>query len=175
MDSWSAREKRRLSSLTRALDSHEPGAADVENVEYVRQFLDVDKLDLAKLEDIHTWWRVRRFLQLDFVDESAGMNVAATATALLLCSITIAGLLDWLVHDTGFTAGLAGTIILTTALTIAMFNILDACIAINQMLQRDARILTDARIDALLSTLACGCVFMGFNRKPSSLNPARVV
>ena len=141
----------------------------------MRQFLDVDKLDLAKLEDIHTCWRVRRFLQLDFVDESAGMNVAATTTALLLCSITIAGLLDWLVHDTGFTAGLAGTIILTTALTIAMLNILDACIAINQMLQRDARILTDARIDALLSTLACGCVFMGFNRKPSSLNPARVV
>ena len=156
MESWSAREKRRLSSLIRALNGDEHGAADVENVEYVREFLgDVGTLDLTKLEDVHTWWRVRRFLQLDFVDESAGMDVAATTTALLLCSITIAGLLDWFVHDTQFTAGLAGTIILITALTITMFNILDACIAINQMLERDARILTDARNDALLSALAC--------------------
>ena len=172
VDSWSAREKRRLRSLTLALKSHEPGAAgiadveNVENVEYVRQFLgEVGTLDLTKLEDVHTWWRVRRFLQLDFVDESAGMDVAATTTALLLFSVTIAGLLDWFVHDTQFTAGLAGTIILTVALTITMFNILDACIAINQMLERDALILTDARIDALLSSLAGNYVLLHLSRK----------
>ncbi|CAE7873716.1 unnamed protein product [Symbiodinium microadriaticum] len=143
-ESWSARERWRLASLNK------------ENEEYLAQVLadggsDVGTLDLTKLEDVHTWWRVRGFLQLDFVDESAGMDVAATTTALLLWSITIAGLLDWFVHDTHFTAGFVGTIILTIALTITMLNILDACIAINQMLLRDARILTDARIDVLLS------------------------
>ncbi|CAE7201385.1 unnamed protein product [Symbiodinium necroappetens] len=83
-ESWSARERRRLASLNK------------ENEEYMAQVLadggsDVGTLDLTKLEDVHTWWRVRRFLQLDFVDESAGMDVAATTTALLLWSITIAG------------------------------------------------------------------------------------
>ena len=42
------------------------------------------------------WWELRRYIQVDFVDESAIMDSCVAMTAILLASLGVGGVLDWL-------------------------------------------------------------------------------
>ena len=82
----------------------------------VKDLIGDSMLDLTKVEDIETWWQLRKFLQVDFVDKSANMDFAATMTSLLLLSLAMAALIDWMVHDTTVHPGLLLTFILILSL-----------------------------------------------------------
>ena len=77
----------------------------------VRDVVGDSLLDLTKAEDIQTWWKLRKILQVDLVDESASMDFLVTMTSVHI-SIMTAALIDWLVHDSKVHPGLVLTLLL---------------------------------------------------------------
>lgn len=148
-----------LGAMTRQANAEEWGtkqgkllevALEEENQGHsVKDLIGDSMLGLTKVEDIEAWWQ-RKFLQVDFVDKSASMDFAVTMTSLLLLSLSMAALIDWMVHDTTVHPGLLLTFILIGALCVAMLRILEACVATNQLLQRDVTVLANATVEALM-------------------------
>ncbi|CAJ1456705.1 unnamed protein product [Effrenium voratum] len=120
--------------------------------ERIRESLRADGLSLDLLDhtDVQAWWELRRYIQVDFVDESAIMDSCVAMTAILLASLGVGGVLDWLVNRDLFSKGFLLLVVLACALSFAMHRGLEACIAINSLLQRDARVLSDAALEVLM-------------------------
>ena len=44
--------------------------------------MEAESLDLTKTQDIQAWWKLRKYIQVDFVDESAIMESRLAVSSL---------------------------------------------------------------------------------------------
>ena len=110
---------------------------------------DFDRLVLANVksvEDVEAWWAVRRYIQIDFKDESAIMDACGAIVFLLLLGLLFTGIVEWSLHSDPFSPGFLLILMLSSVLTFAMFRVFEVCIGINNVLARDTLFLTEAML-----------------------------
>ncbi|CAK9020352.1 Uncharacterized protein SCF082_LOCUS14881 [Durusdinium trenchii] len=111
-----------------------------------------DALVLEKVksvEDVEAWWAVRRYIQIDFKDESAIMDACGAIVFLLLLGLLFTGIVEWSLHSDPFSPGFLLILMLSSVLTFAMFRVFEVCIGINNVLDRDTLFLTEAMLKAV--------------------------
>ncbi|CAE7670537.1 unnamed protein product, partial [Symbiodinium necroappetens] len=152
VDTWSKKDR---SSLKSILYSNHNALGGLPSDEDLQRCLDealgTDRLDLMCLEDIKAWWDLRRYIQIDFMDESAMMDYCGVLTIILLICFGLAGVMDWIAHADPCSPGLLLILVLAACLSIIMLDVIQVCIDINQILERDSLVLVDAAADAILS------------------------
>eukprot|EP00449_Zooxanthella_nutricula_P056670 CAMPEP_0198569174 /NCGR_PEP_ID=MMETSP1462-20131121/107445_1 /TAXON_ID=1333877 /ORGANISM="Brandtodinium nutriculum, Strain RCC3387" /LENGTH=455 /DNA_ID=CAMNT_0044300259 /DNA_START=203 /DNA_END=1567 /DNA_ORIENTATION=- len=119
--------------------------ADDELLNYLPE--GIKTLDLTSADELWSWWSLRQCIQVDFVDESTIMDYCCSISMLLLVAVVGSAGLDWLVHKNFLAPGLLLACFLCTCLVYIINRIFQACIDINALLDRDARVLLDAEED----------------------------
>ncbi|CAE7942129.1 unnamed protein product [Symbiodinium sp. KB8] len=152
VDTWSKKDR---SSLKSILYSNHNALGGLPSDEDLQRCLDealgTDRLDLMCLEDIKAWWDLRRYIQIDFMDESAMMDYCGVLTIILLICFGLAGVMDWIAHADPCSPGLLLILVFAACLSMIMLDVIQVCIDINQILERDSLVLVDAAADAILS------------------------
>lgn len=156
VDMWSAVNRKNLREILMTVNPTSGrsnvghlSVSEVELKQQINRHLDGDILDLKKMVDIQAWWKLRKYIQIDFVDESAVMDFCAASSTILFLSLASCGILDWILNRDPFSRGLALIFILVSALNYAILRVFQVCVNINLLLERDARVLTDAAVDIL--------------------------
>lgn len=98
-------------------------------------------LDLKNADDILTWWALRKYIQTDFLDESAIMDFCCLLTVMLLLFFSVAILVSWMMHRTVWTCGVFVGGCMALTLGIVIHWVLQVCIDINALLEKDAQVL----------------------------------
>ncbi|CAE7341413.1 unnamed protein product [Symbiodinium natans] len=113
---------------------------------------DVRPLDLQDADDVRAWWLLRKYMHIDFNDESACMDFCGIAVVVLLFCFAVAGFLVWVDNQiNGKTFGLFLLIFLLSNFLIFIMNwAFTACIDQNLLLERDGRVLVDATLSTLM-------------------------
>ena len=111
-------------------------------------------LDFSSRVDIMAWFHLRRWVQVDFLDDSASMECAGTVVVLLLTNLAFAGFMEWIQSDRQVAEAIQGPgtwLILSLCLVLLflLYDVLEACVGINSLLERDSRLLLDAEIQQL--------------------------
>jgi len=161
IDEWSKKHREELGSvLENALGNERSSTASSLHLEEpmserrLQRALDKrigrERLDLMDLEDIKAWRDLRGYIQIDFLDESAMVDFCGVLTLLLLLCFACSGCFDWIANADPFSPGLILVAILSICLGVIMLNVIQACIDINELLDRDAEVLTEASAEALL-------------------------
>lgn len=126
------------------------------------------RFDLKKADDARDWWTLRNHLLIDLMDESAVMEHYSATIMLLLSIFLLLGFVDVTVHKgetvslmtaakllwqaQGFLAAaeavapLAGIVTITTCILtffVVFVQLVQCCIYINDLLERDAKILLE--------------------------------
>ena len=103
--------------------------------------------NVKNVKDIETWWALRRYIQIDFKDESAIMDACGVIVFLLILAFLFSGVVEWSLRGDPLSLGFLLICALCFTLTFAMFRAFEACIEINNVLDRDALLLSDALLD----------------------------
>ncbi|CAJ1414736.1 unnamed protein product [Effrenium voratum] len=99
--------------------------------------------------DIEKWWAVRRYIQIDFKDESAIVDACGAIVFLLLLGLLFSGVVDWSLHTDAFSPGFLLILMLSLVLIFVMFRVFEECIGINNILDRDTLLLTETMLTAV--------------------------
>jgi len=154
VDTWSKKDRTSLKSVlfNNQAVGFGGGLPDDDDLQHILDgMLGKDRLDLMNLDDIKAWWDLRRYVQIDFMDESAMMDYCGVLVIMLLACFVLSGVLDWLAHADVFSPGIILVVTLGVCLSIIMLDVIQVCIDINHILERDSMVLVDAAADAILS------------------------
>jgi hypothetical protein len=121
-------------------------------------FSDIDVfLDLTRRRDIKIWWALRKYVLLDFKDESCIMDYCSACTLMLLVCFVVIGFVDYTIQkqdSNGYTlcvmkrsAGLLMASGIVSILTLMFVTMMQACVTINQLLEQDSCVLMSAAYD----------------------------
>eukprot|EP00913_Durusdinium_trenchii_P035539 g33258.t1 len=99
-----------------------------------------ERLDLTNLDDVKAWWDLRRYIQVDFLDESAAMDYCGVLTLQLTLCFMVTGAFDWLANGDVFSPGIILVVLLVACLGVIMFTVM-----------QDQGVLVDAAADVVLS------------------------
>ena len=150
------RRKEKNAAAAKAAAKDEPETAgDKPNMqEILYGTLRQNNLDFSSRVDIMAWFHLRRWVQVDFLDDSASMECAGTVVVLLLANFAFAGFMEWIQKDREVVQAIQGPatwLILSLCLVLPflLYDVLEACVGINALLERDSRLLLDAEIQQL--------------------------
>ncbi|CAE7888333.1 unnamed protein product, partial [Symbiodinium necroappetens] len=104
-------------------------------------------LDLQRLDHAEAWWKLRMYIQIDFLDETALVEIVGMIIFMLTVLFAVVGLLDWLKYHT-FSLPLSLLALLIWTLVIAMYRVFEECEAINSLWENDNRALSLAILRA---------------------------
>lgn len=156
VESWSGNDRESLRSiLSNALSSNNNAGDKVITENQLRDALDrlmgLEKLDLTNVDDIQAWWDLRKYIQVDFLDESAAMDFCGVLTLQLIACFMFTGAFDWLANGDIFSPGIMLVMMLVACLSVIMFTVIQAAININELLEKDTQVLVDAAADVIFS------------------------
>ena len=100
------------------------------------------------VEEVKAWWALRRYIQIDFQDESAIMDACGCIVFLLILGFLFCGVVEWSLHGEIFSPAFLLICTLSAVLTMAILRVFEVCIEINSILDRDSLLLTDAMLEA---------------------------
>eukprot|EP00439_Symbiodinium_sp_Y106_P009524 s633_g1.t1 len=104
-------------------------------------------LDLQKPHHAKAWWKLRMYIQIDFLDETVLVEIAGIIIFMVTVLFFVVSLLDWLRnHSWSLPLSLLSLLILT--LLHAMYRVFQGCVAINTLWDNDNRALSLATLRA---------------------------
>jgi len=103
-----------------------------------------ERFDMTNRVAVTVWWSLRKYIQVDFLEKSTTMDFCSCMSIMLLLTFITSASLDWMVHRDPFALGLILSVILASVSAYVVAKALQACIAINALLDRDASVLLDA-------------------------------
>lgn len=157
IESWSRQNREILRSiLANALSNNNNVGGDAVITENqlrhaLERIIGAEKLDLMNVDDIKAWWELRKYIQVDFLDESAAMDFCGVLTLQLILCFMVTGAFDWLANGDLFSPGINIVVMLVGCLAVLMFNVIQAAININELLEKDSQVLVDAAADCIFS------------------------
>ncbi len=111
------------------------------------------ELDLGQQEDVRAWWLLRQYIQIDFVDEVVVAECCGVIIMLLVFEFFLVAVMDWL-QNHQISCALVLVSVLTLALLFAMFQLFQACVAMNTLWERDDHTLLDAIVTSAMQEAA---------------------
>ena len=109
-------------------------------------------LDLGKAvtaEDVKAWFMLRKFIQVDFADESAIMDACGIIVIVLILGLLLCGIVEWSLHGQLLSLVFLMICTLILVLTFALYRVFDVCIEMNSIMDRDMLLVTDAMLEAV--------------------------
>ena len=107
------------------------------------------ELDLGKVKDVKAWWLLRQYIQIDFVDEVVVAECCGAIIMILVVAFFLVAVMDWL-QNHQISCALVLVSVLTSSLLFAMFQLFQACVAINALWERDDHALVDAIVTSAM-------------------------
>ena len=105
--------------------------------------------NMRQVEDVETWWAVRRFVQIDCKDESAIMDACGSVVLFLLQGFLVSGIADLSLHNDPSSPFFLTSLVLSLVVIFVMLRVFEVCIGINNILDRDTFFLTEAMLKAV--------------------------
>ena len=141
-------------SLARSLEMYEDEEDDFKK--RLRQTIEDDQvakkheLDLGQEKDVEAWWLLRQYIQIDLLDEVVVAECCGVIIMILVFLFSLVALLDWWQNHQIFSAGLLLVSVLSSALLFAMWELFQACVAINTLWEGDDHTLVDAIVTSAM-------------------------
>mmetsp|Transcript_56966 Transcript_56966/g.124568 ORF Transcript_56966/g.124568 Transcript_56966/m.124568 type:complete len:172 (+) Transcript_56966:1-516(+) len=79
------------------------------------------------------------------------MDFCGVLTLQLILCFMVTGAFDWLANGDLFSPGIILVVMLVGCLAVVMFNVIQAAININELLEKDSQVLVDAAADCIFS------------------------
>ena len=108
------------------------------------------ELDLGQEKDVEAWWLLRQYIQIDLLDEVVVAECCGVIIMILVFAFFLVAVMDWLQNHQIFSAGVVLVFVLSSALLIAMWDLFQACVAINTLWESDDHTLVDAIVTSAM-------------------------
>ncbi|CAE7694262.1 unnamed protein product [Symbiodinium sp. CCMP2592] len=107
-------------------------------------------LDLQKTHHAEAWWKLRTYIQKDFVDETVVVEIIGVIIFMLMLLFSVVSLLNWL-ENHSWSFPLTLLFLLISILFYVLWQVFEECVAINILWESDNRILSVATLKAMRS------------------------
>jgi len=102
------------------------------------------RYDMTARDDVAHWWILRKYILVFFLEQSTTMDYCSLMSIVLLLTFITSASLDLMVHRDPWAYGFILSVILASVSVHLVAKALQACIDINDLLDRDASVLLDA-------------------------------
>lgn len=108
------------------------------------------ELDLGQENDIKAWWLLRQYIQIDFLDEVVVAECCGVVIMILLFLFFLVAVMEWLQNQYQITCALVLVSWLIVTLVVSMWDLFQACVAINTLWEQDDHTLVDAIVTSAM-------------------------